>query len=290
MNGTVEQHFGRVLWLRVILGILVTAIISLSVHAVMLQVLHVPYPYGYPTAGWPAYPRAFFSTLGALYLYPKLDQRFARLSTTLRCFMFFLLLASIRETLFRAAFMNIMNSSSVFYPIVEVIPKLLPIAIIASLVVLYSTSSTPAWTRWAAALIISASVFFLCTLINSVFDKILGSIAGMASPGLYDPPYDYHILIPAYLSFLEPVIATFFAAALTWNRLPRQRTARIAAFTLLIFLIKGPVVEPIIHIWFSHFKPLVAMLSMAQFSFEALLLGLLVSVFWSIVHVPQPQE
>ena len=104
MSGNTEHDFGKVLWWRAVAGMLVTTVVSLSLHAVMLQGLHVPYPYMYPKAGWAAYPRVFFSVLGAMYLYPRLDWRFARLSIPLRCLMLFLLLTTIRE-----AFMNIMN-------------------------------------------------------------------------------------------------------------------------------------------------------------------------------------
>ena len=127
------------------------------------------------------------------------------------------------------------DSSSVIYPLITVLPKLLVLGISACLIVLVSNRTAGYWKKWSAALVISAFVFFLCKpVLDSVFNTILVSLSARSSPSLYDPPYDYHILIPAYLSFLEPVIATFFAAALAWNRLPTQPLRRIALFTLLI--------------------------------------------------------
>lgn len=273
----------NVRWPVVAFGLVLTTVLALTVHAVMLQGLHVPYPFNYPRHGWPKYPDFFVFTAVALYTVRLLDQRFQRLSAGGKTLMFFLLLATLKESLFRAAFMNIVNSNSVLYPVVQAMPKLITFAITAACIVLSARLTQTRWSRWAAAVAISLLVFFLCQpLINVVFDPLLGSLAWRSGPSLYDPPYDYHILIPAYLSFLEPVIASFFLAALVWKELPTGTAARIGVFTFLILGLKGPVFEPILNIHFAHTGPLTAFLSEAQFSFESITLGLLTALTWEV--------
>ena len=197
--------------------------------------------------------------------------------------MFFLLLATIKESLFRAAFMDIVNSTSVVYPIVQALPKLISLAITAASAVYSATFTRKQWTKWVAALVISAFTFFICQpIINALFDRLLTALAWMSGPSLYNPPYDYHILIPAYLSFLEPVIAAFFMAALIWKNLPASITLRILAFTSLVLALKGPALKPFINIHFANSGALKAMLSEGQFSFEAITLGALTAITWAI--------
>ena len=269
-------------WLSVFVGLIITTITALSVHAFMLQGLHVPYPYSYPHQGWPVFPDAFVLTVAALYLLPMLDERFQELPLGHRCLMLFVLLATIKESLFRAAFMDIMNSNSIIYPVVQAIPKLLTLAITAACVVLSATRTKKQWNKWIGALVISAFVFFLCQpLIERFFNRLLASIAWMSGPSLYNPPYDYHILIPAYLSFLEPAIASFFMVALVWRRLPAGSMLRVGAFTLLVLGLKGPVLKPFINIHFANTGAVTALLSEGQFTFESIALGALTALTWA---------
>lgn len=267
-----------------ILGLLVTTVTALSVHALMLDRLHIPYPYHYPHEGWPVRPDAFVSILAALYLLPLLDERFQDLSLGRRCIMFFLLLATVKESLFRAAFMSIVNSTSVIYPVVQALPKLFNLAVTAVLVVVSAKYTRRQWAKWLGAFAISCFLFFIGQpLIELVFTPLLSHIAWMSGPSLYDPPYDYHILIPAYLSFLEPVFASFFMTGLVWKRLPPASALRVAIVTFLVLGLKGPVLKPLINVHFAGTDATTAMLSMGQFTFESIALGMLTALTWVAV-------
>ena len=263
-------------WSILIPGLAATTVAALGVHAAMVGPLHIPYPYNYPRAGWPVFPDVFVCTLAASYVLPLLDTRFQRLSIGYRCFMLFLLPATIKEALFRAAFMNMMNSASILYPIVQALPKLTALAMTAALIVFSAAYARKGWTRWVWALVISVFVFFVWEpSINLALNRLLASIAWMSGPSLYDPPYDYHILIPAYLSFLEPVVASFFMAALVWKNLPSSTLLRTAAFALLVVMLK-----PFLNIHFAHTGATVALLSEGQFTFESIVLGCLTALTW----------
>jgi hypothetical protein len=105
-------------------------LLSLSVHAVMLQGLHVSYPYNFPHSGWARVPDGILSAFGAIYLSTHLPQGIRKQSLALRCALVFVLLATIHETLFRAPFMEFINLSNfTLYPFLDNIPKLIPLAV-----------------------------------------------------------------------------------------------------------------------------------------------------------------
>jgi hypothetical protein len=91
----------RVSRLILVAGAIVTMVASFSVHAVMLQGLHVLYPYSFPKAAWARLPDGILSALGAMYLSAHLPGRIRTSSFGIRCAVMFLFLATIHEDLFR---------------------------------------------------------------------------------------------------------------------------------------------------------------------------------------------
>lgn len=267
-------------WPILLVGALVTAIVSLSVHVVMLQVFNVPYPSHFPHTGWPAYPVLLFATLSAIIIERLAADRLRHRSIWVRCGVLFLLIAMLREQLIRAPLMNVINSKPYSpYPLVEYMPPLILIGFVACLVVLASRRMQQQWQQWVGALVISAAVFFVVKPpVDLVFGRILHAIAYLDSNNRFNPPYDYHIEIPAYLTFAEPVLASFATGMLVWNRLSRQPLRRILQLAALIFLMKGPVASPFINILYAGTDAVTAMLSEAQFSFESMSLGLLTAI------------
>ncbi|WP_158915812.1 hypothetical protein [Caulobacter sp. S45] len=264
-------------WPKLLVGVLVTTVLSLSVHVVMLQNFHVPYPDKLQRSGWPAYPDWFCITLAIIYLYNFMRERFAGISIVVRCLAVFVLISMVRETLFRAPIMDLADTVSMtIYPIVKVLPKLLLLAILACCAVASAPYSKSAWRKWTMALILSAVVFWFCKpVIDTIFGQILKSISYLDSPVSYQPPYDYHIEIPAYLTFLEPVIASFVVGILAWSQLSSRPAMRALQLTLLILLLKGPALAPITYAFYSGLDPVTSLLSVGQFSLESLALGVL---------------
>ena len=274
----------KFLWGWLICGIAITTVAAMGVHAFMSGPLHVPYPYSYPHKGWAVFPDVLVSTFAAVVVAPLLDNRFQKLSVNSRCILFFLLLSTIKESLFRAAFMDIMNSHSIVYPVVQALPRLLSIAVTACLIVLSQSRSSGHLAKIITAVVISVFVFFVFgPVTDAVFAHVLNSISWMSSLSLYEPPYDYHILVPAYLSFLEPVFAAFFLAGLSWSGLPARSARRVLVFTVLILALKGPMLKPLFAIRLVHAPVVMAFLSEGQFSVEAVTLGLLTALTWTVV-------
>jgi hypothetical protein len=123
MTQTERLHSRVTSWPLLLAGMALTTMLALSVHVVMLQNLHVPYPYHFPHTGWPTYPAYFFITISAVYIEACSRGRLAAISPWLRCGILFLQVGALRELLFRAPFMNFINGNPYsIYPWVENIP------------------------------------------------------------------------------------------------------------------------------------------------------------------------
>ena len=264
-------------WPILTAGAIVTLVLSLSVHAVMLQGLHVPYPYNFPRTGLARFPDGILSVLGAIYLSAHLPQNIRKRSFGVRCALLFLLLAIIHEDFFRAPFMEFINLSNfTLYPFIDNIPKLIPYAIIAIGVESWIRRKRSLWGDLVAAALLAA---IACLLIrpfaNYVFAGVIHFTEAREGSQRYGLPYDWHILLPAYLTFFEPVIAALLIGRAIRPTLPLKPITRFGITAALILALKGPVFAPFLNIFYANTSASTAVLSYAQFTFETMALGLL---------------
>ena len=209
-------------WPVLIVGAIITMVLSLSVHAVMLKGLHVPYPYKFPHTGWARLPDGILSAFGAIYLSAHLPQSIRKRGFALRCALVFFLLATIHETFFRDPFMEFINLSNfTLYPFLDNIPKLIPLAVIAI--------GVESWTRRehdfkanlvAAALLAAIDGLLVKPFANYAFTGVSYFTESQEGHQRYGLPYDWHILLPAYLTFFEPVIAALVVGRAVRDSLP----------------------------------------------------------------------
>jgi len=98
--------FAGVRWGRLVLGVSLTAVLALSVHAVMLQWLHVPYPDASVfDSALPDWLNDAVMLCAAVWLYRCLRARATAQPVALRFFVLFGLLFCLNETL-RGAWMT----------------------------------------------------------------------------------------------------------------------------------------------------------------------------------------
>lgn len=275
------------------LGVSLAAVIPLSIHAVMLDDLHVPYPANLPRSGWPVLSRWLFLVVGAMAVDSLLARSHAGWSVARRWLVLFLLVAGLREELIRDEFMKLINMTHVtIYPVLRVLPMLLLLAFAAIATGAARTSlaarharSPAAINAFAAIVVATLIVFAIKPLLDQGSAAMLARLSSTDSPSRWDPPYDWHILIPAYVTFLEPVAASFALGLLTWPALPVRRVTRVVWLAALIALIKGPLLEPLVNIVFANTDPVTAMLSAGQFTFETIALALLTAATLELTYV-----
>ena len=267
----------RISWPLMTAGAIVTMAFSLSVHAVMLQGFHVPYPYNFPHTGLARLPDEVLSVLGAMYLSAHLPENIRRRSFVFRCAFMFLFLATIHEDFFRGPFMEFINLSNfMLYPFVDNLPKLIPFAIIAVGVEYWTDRKTGIEATLIAAIPLAAvASLVIAPLSNHVFTGVLHFTEAREGHQRYGVPYDWHILLPAYLTFFEPVIAAFVIGYAVRRQLPSTPLLQFGITAALVVALKGPVFAALLNIQYAGTTPSTAILSYAQFTFETVALGIL---------------
>jgi hypothetical protein len=266
---------------RLCIGILLTTVGALSVHAVMLQVLHVPFPD--LSAISPAYKFAIrvMATLGLIIFWqlssPNLPRSVVKQSAAL-----FLFSTMITESLLRGPFMDAYCTNAWIYIFVANIAKLLTMALAALLIVTAAPRLLLLWQKIAGALVITAlSVYVVGPLLGKAMAPLMAAIAHLAPTGEWCAlPYGANVLIPAYVTFLEPALACLAGAALVWKQLSQSRGLRFVQFTLLILAIKNLLITPFVYAAVSHDPFLIALTSDGQFALEGLALAILTGITW----------
>jgi hypothetical protein len=94
-------------------------------------------------------------------------------------------------------------------------------------------------------------------------------------------------MIPAYLTFAEPVIACAVIAYLVWPRLPSPPALRIASFVLLILFMDTMVLRTFVFSFYIEAPIGIALLSESQFLLEFLTLAALTGLVWAASHRPR---
>lgn len=278
------RTLGGVRWGRLMSAMVVTGVLALSVHVVMLQVLHVPYPSAVLRTKLPDLLNGALMIWAAMCVYDGLRARWPGRSALLCVAILFALLAGLNETL-RAAFMS--GYCSTHAPVrwlIGLLASLRPLSmyavaagLAAGLARLRSTRARVCGT--AAAALVSA---YIIAPALAAADAVIRTHAAQWMPegGWCTLPYGIDVLIPAYLTFLEPVLLSFACAALIWNRLPGGLPGRTAAFVLLILALKRHVLASLLYAVFAPGPAMTAFASVGQFSLEAAVLGCLTALGW----------
>jgi hypothetical protein len=280
-----QRLFHAIQWKRLILGFFVTAILALSVHAVMLQVLHVPYPSEPMTARVPHVINDMVMLWAAIWLATCLRRRPARPSAVVRIGVLLLLLCCLNETL-RGWFMNgyCTNSPHAFaYFAIGQLPRVVPYAVIAVIAVPASAYLHKWWQQALGAALLGLLLSFALPPFSAWIDTaIVARFADWApTEGWCQLPYGWDVLIPAYLTFIvEPAVACLFCMAYASRGLNGRPWVRAVMFMLLILALKRQLLTAIFYTIYTPLPPMTALGSMGQFSLEAAVLGFLMAFSW----------
>lgn len=271
----------RIRWPRLGMGLFFTAVCALSVHVVMLQMLGVPFP-DLSVIG-PAYKFLIkaVATLGLIVLWQFASQKMQG-SFLKQWGVLFLIATMLTETLIRGPFMEAYCTTAWVFSFIGNIPKLLAIALSSALIVVATPRLPRVWQKAAAALALTALTMFVATpLLGAAMGPVMQSISYLAPQSEWCVlPYGANVLIPAYLTFAEPVLACLAAAILVWDRLSPSRGLRFAQFTLLILAIKNQLLMPFAYAAFAKVPFLQALTSESQFALEAIVLAVLTGFTW----------
>jgi hypothetical protein len=88
------------------------------------------------------------------------------------------------------------------------------------------------------------------------------------------------VLVPAYITFIEPALSCMIFVALVWNRLSAKPLLRLVQFVVLIMFMRGMVFRTFIFSFYIKSSLGAAMLSESQFALETLALAVLTALIW----------
>jgi hypothetical protein len=129
--------------------------------------------------------------------------------------------------------------------------------------------------------ITALTMFVAAPLIAMAMGPLLQAMSNLAPQSEWCTlPYGANVLIPAYMTFAEPVVACFAAAAFAWNGLSASRGTRLLQFMVIVVAIKKQLFTPIVYALVAKVSFMAALLSESQFQLEAVALALLTGLAW----------
>jgi hypothetical protein len=271
-------------WWRLAPCIALTAILALSIHVVMLDVLAIPHPDVTHVSSRAVFANDALSVI-ATFMFFRLAQGFASLPLVLRCLLLTTVYGMLKEALFRNFIMDGVVSHAWRYSLVENLAQPVKYLIICSMIVLLGSRLRSAVQIVAGGIAVTAVTSLLIDpLISGGFDKLVASIEYLDTGNIYNPPYGWQVNVPSYLTFLEPVLASFAIAAVVWDKLSPKPTLRVVQFVLIVMAMKGSILPTLIYSFYQG-RPLpTAILSESQFGIEILVMALLTAVGWRFSH------
>ena len=266
---------------------LVTLIVSLSVHVFMLQVLRVPFPDFAGVSTWARILNTALALFALIVVCSAAQPRLGRFSKGTQCIIVFLLYAMLKES-FRAILMNGVVTTGWRFDIVAGLPGLASSLVVSSLVVFLTPVLRNIWFKVGGAVVLAGiAIFAVRPAVSIIFAPALKAVAHLDHPEVYPFPYGWQVLIPAYITYAEPVIACMAIAFLVWGRLSANTGIRMLQFSLLILSIRGMLLPTFVYSFYGKETLRIAMLSESQFLFETLALAILTAIVWQLSSSPR---
>jgi len=261
-----------------LIGMIATLVVSLSIHVVMLQVLHVPFPEFSGVALWASWLNTTCAIFAMMIVYGLASRRLTPRPMLTQCVIFFLLYVMLKET-FRGILMNGVVTTGWKFGLLSSLPSLgYSFILMSLLVVLTPFLKTPRARALGAGIIAAFGLFAVRPALSKVFAPTLAAAQHLNHDEVYPFPYGWQVLAPAYLTYAEPVIACMLIAVLIWNGLSVKPVVRLGQFCVLILLIRGMLLPTFVYSFYSKQTLRTAMLSQSQFLLETLALALLTGI------------
>jgi hypothetical protein len=267
-----DRRNGRSFWLRISIGLLAASLIPIGIHTVLLDDLGVPYPAALPHTGLAIVPDHVLLMGGIIVL--DAVMRRGGVTWAGRLAFLFLTVAAINQVLFRMPVMrNIVSTKWTIYPFVDNLPDVSRVGamVLAAMAMNYIAQrfGTKAVFATIATLAVDMAVM---PLIRAEFAGVIANNATREGEQLYNIPYDWHVNVPSYLTSIEPAAGALIVAL----TLHRAKIHPWMSACVIFALQAGPLFRLALNPFYAPSGIALAVLSEAQFTFEAIALSLIV--------------
>jgi len=224
----------------------------------------------------------FATVIGAVLIYHLSKNYWIRLHPFHSVILFAILMMGLTEQLFRAPLMeSIVGGTPWVYQILAAMPSYagyltlsLLICLLMPLIILKKNNFI-FFKYTVFAVSATAAVFFIRKVSNYSLSPLLASAPQIDMTKLIYPPYGWDILVPAYITFLEPTIASFMLFYLVNDALSKFNTF-IKGLVIggILIIIHGGIYS-FVQIACSEGNILFRIFYYGQFLWEYIVLGVL---------------
>jgi len=272
-------------WPLLTIGVVLAAVISLSVHDIAIAHLHVPYPSMRPLPNWVTTLDLASRGFGMLLFCHYAQGRLARmrrpavtivvialaLAETLR-------LVIIETSLARQGWAR----GYWILVILQLLPQIVQATTLA-LTTLWLTRRTASVPVRAGGMIAVALLLQWALLPAALWSASVLSahLASLDAAQAYFLPYPIGIDAVIYGTFIEPTVAGFALIALVWPALPGLAPRKTAIFTAALLLTSGRAYQFVLKSFWVREPFPINFLSTGQFLAEWITLGVSTAVVWN---------
>ena len=269
-----DQRCDRSFWLSMSLGLLAATLIPIGIHTLILDELGVPYPAALPHTGLPIVPDHVLLMGGVVVLDTIMRRRGVKIAGRLA--ILFLTVAAINQALFRLPVMrNVVSTKWTIYPFIDNLPDLMRIGAMVLAAMVINHVARRDGTKFVLATITTTAVdLALMPLIHAAFAGIIASNVKREGDQLYNIPYDWHVDVPSYLTSVEPAAGALIVALM----LHLAKVGPLVSVGTIFALQAGPLFRVALNPLYAPSSMAIAVISEAQFTFEAIALALIVIV------------
>lgn len=261
---------GSLLWVPLTLGLVAATLIPIGIHTVLLDDLGVPYPAALPHAGPAILPDHILLLLGIVSLDGTL-RRLRSASLAIRLTFLVLTVAAINQALLRLPVMrNVVSTKWTIYPFIDNVPEVARLGTMVLAAVVINLMFRRYAPKIICAVVATAVIdLWFSPLLRQAFAGIVASNTKREGDQLYNVPYDWHVNVPSYITYIEPA-----AAALIVGLALRRAKMPLWMSICVIFAIQGgPLFRLPLNTLYAPSSPAVAILSEGQFTLQALALA-----------------
>jgi hypothetical protein len=273
----------------IVILVVLTSILALSAHALIVQYFHAPLVHIESQFNQLiGFVIRFATVVGAMIIYLLSREYWEKMKSSYRVLLFALLTMALTEQLFRSPIMGIVVGVPWEYQLLQLIPVYMGWFTLSLLVCFFM----PIIQRKNKFIFLqyilfsglaTVIIFFIKNLANDVVTPLF-SLAPQPD-GLHtaSPPYGMRVMIPSYITFLEPTIATFILFFLIKNRLSAFTTLMKGLIVGLILIIIHAGIYSIVQITYSEGNFLYRLFYYGQFLWEYMALGILTAYSFAFI-------
>lgn len=267
--------------------------IAISVHVLLIQYFVPPVFYITPELNdIIGLMVKFFTVAGAILIFELSKIYWTRLHLFIRVILFAILLMALTEQLLRSPLMDIAIGAPPAYTWLAAVMSYASFLTLSLLICLFmNKASINDQFIFLKYFLFSITVTAILLIIKSETIKLLSQLpAIMQSTGMTELrhlPYGAEILIPAYITFIEPALASLVLLFLIKDAISGFKTATKGLIIGAILITVHGGIYSVVQIFMSEGNLLYRIFYYGQFLWEYLVLGLLTAFSATLICNPK---